>query len=178
MIHTLEEVAIEKSSLPNAGLTISDAVWIGTAVLQYSNANKELSFEPDIIWATVFMFKLTQGDEKSIRQHILQHCVANKKPHSNRSCMLFATEGRQRRLFRDGDMRDPGREGAPTHPAWAKVPAQFSYLKDWYETVWNVRLGSIEEDPLLALAGVGRGIWSEGADAHVASLRDGWESRP
>jgi hypothetical protein len=140
----------------------------------------------DEIVESVVANHLTNRALKTVKEHVRWHCVANLPARPNRSCMLFATResdelgGTHRRIFRDCDIHriHPDRRGAPTHPVWAKLPQQFAYLRDWYEV--NRTRGSEPgtTDPLLALAGTGRGMFGDqGADAYVNSLRDGWADR-
>lgn len=154
------------------GLTVADAVWVGTAVLQrrLGKAGRDTGFSTDTIVNFVQQLHLTKGAQKSIWQHVNQHCVANRPPQPNRSRMLFALGGGVRRLFRDGDRSDPGRKDAPTHPEWEKLPRQYQDLKRWYEEEWNDGVGGMN-DPLLALAGTWK---DEPADEYVAHLRENW----
>lgn len=165
------------------GLTVADAVWVGTALLHQRYPNRA-QFSIDEIVESVRAHHLTGGTPTSIRQHVTQHCVANRKAQPNRSCMLYATrEGgdpgdTQRRIFRDCDLHrvHPDRKGAPTHPDWAKLPQQYAHLRDWYEMDRKRASEQETTDPLLALAGTGRGLFGDqGADAYVHSLRDGWD---
>jgi len=91
--------------------------------------------------------------------------------------MLYESIPGRRRLFRNGDNYDPGREGAKTIPASEDIPPKYAVLLDWYRD-WNQ--GSVEDriknDPLLALRGSGKGLWAdEHADDYVRRLREGWE---
>jgi hypothetical protein len=150
-------------------LTVADAVWIGTALLQRENPEK--CFDIKRIVDTVREHCLSKGDYNSIWQHVNQHCVANRKPRPNRSRMLFAVGEGERRLYRAGDRGDPERDGAPTHPSWDRLPAKYRDLQFWYEEGWNRPSGRDEDDPLLALAGTWK---DEPADIYVARLRKGW----
>src|SRR5260370_20416932 len=82
-------------------LTVADAVWVGTALLQRKMGRDgwDKGFTTDHIVNFVRQQHLTSGTEKSIWQHVNQHCVANRKPQPNRSRMLFALGGGIRRLF-------------------------------------------------------------------------------
>lgn len=163
------------------GLTVADAVWVGVAIL-HRKFEKRSQFSIDEIVESVVTNHLTSGTRTSVRQHVVQHSVANRKAQPNRSCMLYATRevgdpgDTHRRIFRDCDVNriHPARRGAPTHPVWGNLPKQFADLRDWYET--DRKKGSEQvTDPLLALAGTGRGMFGDqGADAYVNSLRDGW----
>ena len=167
------------------GLAVADAVWVGTALLHELYPSRSQFSIAEIV-ESVLANHLTPGTPTSIRQHVTQHSVANRKAQPNRSCMLYATRevgdpgDTHRRIFRDCDINriHPDRRGAPTHPVWAKLPQQFAYLRDWYEV--NRTRGSEPgtTDPLLALSGTGRGMFGDqGADAYVNSLRDGWADR-
>jgi hypothetical protein len=161
----------------NADLTVADAVWIATAVLQH-RAGDDRSFPTETIVQSAVNLRLTKGAFKSIWQHVNQHCVANRKRQPNRACILFATGNGDRRLYRNGDRIDPERSGGRTHPDWDKLPAEYAYLRQWYETLWNKPSEHTQViDPLLELAGTGAGMWGTGsADDYVNSLRSGWEA--
>jgi hypothetical protein len=159
--------------LHGAGLTITDAVWIATALLHRKYPQRE-GFERGEIVGQVRELRLTDAEEGSIHQHVRQHSVANKKPQPNTVCMLFDIGGGLRRLFRDGDAVYPGRNAERTHPKWEELPAEYVFLKSWYEEEWNGKGSDKAEDPLLALIGTWEG---ETADVYVARLREGWEGR-
>jgi len=174
MMKTLELQPTTESE--NADLAVADAVWVGTA-LMHQSTQSDHAFSTEEIVNFVIQNRLTTGAPKSIWQHVNQHCVANRKPQPNRSCMLFAKGRGDRRLFRRGDTPDPARVGAPTHPVWEKLPPHYAHLRDWYEKVWN-KPSHVELDPLLALASTGRDMWSGmPVDEYVSSLREGWDHR-
>ena len=177
----MEAISSERTELSESGaaessLTVADAVWIGAALLQRRAGveNRDKGFATEEIVDEVVRLRLTKGAPKSIWQHVNQHCVANRKPQPNRSRMLYALGGGVRRIFRDGDRSDAGREGAPTHPEWDKLPAQYQDLRRWYEEEWNGPAAGAENDPLLALIGTWK--W-ETADEYVARLRSDWGDR-
>lgn len=157
-------------------LKVADAVWVGTALLHEQYPQTQ-GFSTEEIVNKVLSLHLTKGGQKSVWQHVNQHCVANRKPQPNRSRMLFALGGGNRRLFRDGDRSDPERAGAPTHPEWSELPMVYRHLEKWYAE-WNRPVRSNEDDPLLRLVGSGAEIWKHThADEFVASLREGWGER-
>ena len=91
--------------------------------------------------------------------------------------MLVETSEGRRRLYRRGDSYHPGREGAKVTPEPEDIPSSHRELLEWYRN-WSEKESSqrAEEDPLLALRGSGRGLWSdEHADDYVRRLREGWE---
>jgi len=161
-----------------AGLTVTNAVWIATALLHKKHPGRR-GFEREEIVKLVLKLELTDGEEGSIQQHVRQHSVANKKPQPNTVCMLFDPGGGLRRLYRAGDEVYPGRNAARTHPKWEELPEQYGHLRRWYEEEWNGAAAGQETDPLLALIGSGKAIWQdEPADEYVARLREGWDDRP
>jgi hypothetical protein len=160
-----------------AGLTVTNAVWIAVAFLQKRHPERG-GFSVDEISGLVAELDLTDGEDKSVRQHVRQHSVANKRPQPNTVCMLFDSGGGLRRLYRGGDEVYPGRNAARTHPKWEELPPQYEYLRRWYEEEWIGEGSSAAEDPLLALIGSGKEIWkSEHADEYVKRLRSGWGDR-
>jgi hypothetical protein len=96
---------------------------------------------------------------------------------------MLRTVGRgRRRLFRPGDPVHPARIGAKTLPERDELPAPYRELLDWYERdyVGRARAEPARErgrgaDPLLALRGSGRELWSdERPDEYIERLRSGW----
>lgn len=172
----IEHKSAEPSTHPaNSDLTVADAAWVGTALL-HLETKSDGPFSTEDIVNLIVSRNLTNGAYKSVWQHVTQHCVANRKPQPNRVCMLFATGSGNRRLYRDGDRRDPERMGGREHPDWDKLPSNYAYLRHWYETIWNAKQSTPLNDPLLDLAGTGRDMWNgQTADAYVATLREGWE---
>jgi hypothetical protein len=169
--HVAERVLSDRKSSGRAGLTVTNAVWVGTALL-HQRYPQRVGFERQEIVDQVVELNLTDAEDGSIHQHVRQHSVANKKPQPNTVCMLFDPGGGLRRLFRAGDEVYPGRNAARTHPKWDELPPGYESLKGWYEEQWNRK--DDESDPLLALIGTWRG---ETADVYVARLREGWEGR-
>jgi len=171
---SVETAKIREGADSSEGLTVADAVWVGTAILQrkVGKADRDKGFSTETIVDFVQQLHLTKGAQKSVWQHVNQHCVANRPPQPNRSRMLFALGGGVRRLFRDGDRSDPGRKDAPTHPDWEKLPQQYQDLRRWYEEEWNRSVDGLN-DPLLALAGTWK---DEPADEYVAHLRENWSN--
>jgi hypothetical protein len=153
-----------------AELTVANAVWVAMALLHRGSPERE-GFTADEIVELVRKLRLTGGREDSVRQHIRQHCVANKRPQPNTWCMLFDPGNGLRRLFCAGDTVYPGRNAERTHPKWEELPAEFKDLREWYEQKWNRSSGDPVVDPLLALIGTWK---EEPADEYVARLREGW----
>ena len=158
------------------GVKVADEVWIVTALLQKERPDKS-DFAIEEIKERAELENLTGKLRPGLYAHIVQHCVANRAPNSGRYRMLFETAPGRRRLFRSGDIYDPAREGAKTIPSRENIPAEYSNLLDWYRN-WNVDNveNRIKTDPLLALIGDGKELWSdEHADDYVRRIREGWE---
>jgi hypothetical protein len=167
-----EKTSLSESEVGTYDLTVADAVWVGTALLHELNP-KRTEFTTEEIVECVRQKRLTKGAYKSIWQHVNQHCVANRKPQPNRSCMLYALGQGNRRIFRSGDIPVEGRKGAPTHPEWGELPPEYQRLQQWFE-LWDEGGRMNVEDPLLALIGTWK--W-ETADEYVARLRSDWGDR-
>jgi len=91
--------------------------------------------------------------------------------------MLIESSPGRRRLFRPGDSYNPQREGAKITPESGDLPQAYSGLLAWYRD-WSASAtsDSLKHDPLLALRGSGKQLWSgEHADDYVRRLREGWE---
>jgi hypothetical protein len=165
-----ERMSIDAASEHGARLIVADAVWVATALLHRSAPERE-GFAPEEIVRLVQKLRLTERTEDSVRQHVRQHSVANRKPQPNTVCMLFDPGGGLRRLFRLGDKAYPGRNVERTHPRWEDLPTEYQGLRRWYEQEWNRSSGAAGADPLLALIGTWK---EEPADQYVAHLREGW----
>ncbi len=159
-----------------ATVKVADEVWIATALLHRKQPN-----QPDFAVKEIVDRAQREGIEHPLRPgvyvHVVQHCVANRPPNPGRYRMLFQTAEGRRRLFRKGDIYHPAREGAKITPAPADLPPAYSHLLAWYRE-WSVASAqsSQDRDPLLALLGSGKGLWSdEHADEYVRRLREGWE---
>ena len=157
-------------------IKVADEVWIATALLHRDHP-KRSDFNIDEIVQRAAKEAGAQPLRPGVYVHIVQHCVANRAPNPGRYRMLYETAPGRRRLFRNGDVYDPAREGAKTVPAKEDIPSEYARLLEWYRD-WNQ--GSVEDriknDPLLALRGSGKELWAdEHADEYVRRLREGWE---
>jgi hypothetical protein len=157
-------------------IKVADEVWIATALL-----HREHTDRADFQIEEIMQRATKEAGKRPLRPgvyvHIVQHCVANRPPNPGRYRMLFETSPGHRRLFRNGDIYDPARESAKIVPSREEIPSEYSKLLDWYRD-WSQ--DNIEEriknDPLLALYGDGKDLWSdESADDYVRRLREGWE---
>jgi hypothetical protein len=171
------------ATFPDLKLSIVDAVWIATALLQ--RADPGAIFSTDLIVQKIQSEELSQAKETSIRQHVTQHCVANRIAQPNTVCMLTALGKGNRRLFREGDTVEAGRNPNRTHPNPADIPPKYHDLIHWFKSEWfprrhrnNANANSAEiNDPLLTAAGTGRDIWKIDAVVYIQRLREEKDAR-
>ena len=158
-----------------SGVKVADEVWIATALL-----HREHPDHADFTVEEIVERAQKEGIERPLRPgvyvHVVQHCVANRPPSPGRYRMLFQTAGGRRRLFRKGDPYHPAREGTKMIPAAENIPSVYRSLLAWYRDWCAAAEAEPQDDPLLALRGSGKGLWSdEHADDYVRRLREGWE---
>ena len=157
-------------------LRVADEVWIATAALHRQYPDRE-----DFSVAEIVGQAEAQAGPNPLRSgfktHASQHCVANKPPNPGRYRMLVETSRGRRRLFRPGDPCHPDRQRGKDVPSPDAIPSEYRPLIEWYRSEY-VRAGDGRgrgEDPILALLGLGRSMWSEESpDAYVERLREGW----
>jgi hypothetical protein len=163
------------SSIKSA-LRVADEVWIAMLLLHRDHP-EATDFSIEEIVDRARKENLYGSLRPGVYVHVVQHCVANRPPNPGRYRMLFETTDGRRRLFREGDIYHPEREGAKITPAREDLPDGYNGLLVWYRD-WCARTASgiAKDDPLLALRGSGRQLWSnEHADDYVRRLREGWE---
>ena len=155
---------------------VADEVWIVTALLHREQPRRQ-DFAVDEIVARAREERLTARLRPGVYVHAVQHCVANRPPSPGRYRMLYETGEGRRRLFQKGDSYHPGREGAKVVPRRDEIPEEYLPLLEWYERDYSKRTRrEPEADPLLALRGSGKALWSdEHADEYVRRLREDWE---
>jgi len=157
-------------------LKVADEAWIIAALLQREQPEK-VDFSVEEIMQRAQKERLTERLRPGVYVHIIQHCVANRRPNPGRYRMLFETAPGRRRLFRLGDPYHPERQGGKVTPDRDDLHHQFGELLDWYRE-WSssgIRAAR-ESDPLLTLRGSGKRLWAnESADQYVRRLREGWE---
>ena len=155
---------------------VADEVWLAVAMLHRENPGRA-DFTVAEIVERVRQAKLSPAVRPSVYVHVVQHCVANRRPNPGRYRMLVETGENRRRLYRPGDPYDPAREGGKVTPARGDIPPEHHEVLDWYRRDYVAgTLGDSRIDPLLALRGSGRDLWAdEHADEYVRRLREGWE---
>jgi len=153
---------------------VADEVWIATAMLHRKHPDRP-DFDIEEIVETARSARITTKLRPGVYVHVLQHDVANRPPKPGRYRMLVETGARRRRLWRPGDRFHPDRDGAKTVPNRDDIPANYRDLLDWYESKYATAKSRGIVDPILALKGLGKKIWSEDPDSYVQRLREGWK---
>ncbi len=88
--------------------------------------------------------------------------------------MLIETLAGHRRLYCPGDPCHPRRATGKHMPKRHEIPICHGELLDWYVAEYVLRK-SAGPDPILALRGMGKGLWAdEDADDYVQRQRAGW----
>ena len=157
-------------------IKVADEVWIATALLHREQPQRD-DFSIEEIVNRAAREGISGVNRPGVYVHVVQHCVANRPPNPGRYRMLFETNPGRRRLFRKGDTYHADREGAKITPNPQDIPSEYQGLVDWYRD-WSAEAADskLATDPLLALAGSGKQLWSaEHADEYVRRLREGWE---
>jgi hypothetical protein len=156
-------------------LKVADEVWIAAALLHREHPEAQ-DFAVEEIVQRAQQEGLHKPFRRGVYVHVIQHCVANRAPNPGRYRMLFETGPGRRRLFRRGDSYHPDREGAKITPEREELPNGYNGLLGWYRDWTSIAASSAsKEDPLLALRGSGKLLWSdEHADDYVRRLREDW----
>jgi hypothetical protein len=166
--------ALTRHSQKKDALKVADAVWVATASL-HQRYPDTIGFSPAAICEEVSSQRLTDKDETTTYQHVIQHLVANKPKNPNRRRMLTEVGAGLRRLYIVGDPCHPSKQSGQLTPAPEDLTPPLRHWLSWYEK-WSRNHSSkrrhIADDPLLALVGT----WKYGdADDYVKALREGWD---
>ena len=157
-------------------LKVADEVWIAAALLHREHP-EAADFSLEEIVERARQEGLHEPLRPGVYVHVVQHCVANRRPNPGRYRMLFETSEGRRRLFRMSDAYHPERENGKIIPEQGDLPHKYETLLRWYED-WarSSRSDSDQSDPLLRLRGTGAHLWAdESPDEYVNRLREGWE---
>lgn len=157
-------------------LKVADEVWIAAALLHREHP-QAADFSIEEIVGRARQEGLHDPLRPGVYVHVVQHCVANRRPNPGRYRMLFETSEGRRRLYRIGDAHHPDREGSKIAPDPEDITDGYGELLDWYRK-WAEREARDlrDNDPLLKAQGSGRHLWAdEPADEYIRRLREGWE---
>lgn len=162
-------------------ISAADLVWIATATLTRQHPDRS-GFSHEEIRRKVYELEPTSGfEDATIRTHITSHCVANKKPDPGKHRKLTQNPEGSYRLYRPGDAHHQGRADGKLLPDPNRIPQKYRELLDWYQAEYSQRVNrEIQEDPILALAGVGKELWRDlgGGEKFIRELRESWEEPP
>jgi hypothetical protein len=156
-------------------LKVADEAWCGLALL-HKEKPEVTSFSARQILDRVKAEHASPELRPGLQAHIYLHNVANVEPNSARYRMFYKLPDDTHRLFRPGDQAHPARKGKMM-PVREELPEEYRYLLDWYDNEYcAIRTSAREEDdPILAMRGVGKEIWAGiDADEYVRSLRGNW----
>lgn len=166
---------VARVSAPSrSDIKVADEVWVATALL-HRERPKSRDFTVAEIVARAGKENISGRLRPGVYQHVVRHAVANRQPTPNRYRLLFATSADRRRLYRIGDPTDPGRLRSKTLPDRDDLPDRYRPLLEWYRTDY-ARQDDAEQDPILALIGLGKEIWKGvDPDEYVRQLREEWD---
>ena len=154
-------------------LKLADEVWVATALLHRDQPECS-AFPGSKILRRAKQLHPNEPPRAGLNPHIYGHCVANAKPVSGRYRMLYREQSGSYRLFRDGDDFHPNRPRGRSTPDGESLPRKYRHLLDWYDSEYNKQSPlRPEDDPILALKGVGKELWRSlgGGDAFIKWLR-------
>ena len=155
----------------------SDLVWLSTAQLQREQPSRA-GFSPDEVLRKANEMEPNHGFSlNTIRTHISRHCVANISPAGAIHRMLTRNANGTYRPYRYGEEYDPGRARGKTCPDINAIPPKYKELMEWFNGEYEKRRDlSADEDPLLALRGLGKELWKDlgGGEKFIRELRANW----
>jgi hypothetical protein len=117
-------------------IKIADEVWIATALLHKENPDRG-SFRVSEIVDRVYQEGLNGLMRPSVQAHVIQHCVANKRPSPAHHRMLYDEGQGHRRLFKSGDDSHPYRSTGKICPKENDIPKKYHSLLVWYKNTYN-----------------------------------------
>ena len=157
-------------------ISCADLIWVSTALLSREHSERT-GFSHDEIRRKAYEIEPGHGfTDSAIRTHISCHCVANAEPDPGKHRKLYRNDDGSYRLYRPGDHYKPARRDGKLLPKRDQLPAKYRDLLDWYES----RLGSAQtkpdDDPILALRGLGKEVWKSlgGGEKFIRDLRENW----
>jgi hypothetical protein len=169
------------STLAVPSIKLADEVWLSVLILHLDHTEREdFSIEEIMEFARNDSRRQALGTLRpGFYAHVVQHCVANRPPSPARYRLLLETGPGRRRLFRPGDPYHPEREGGKSIPQAVEDSRDYDFngaLKQYSKWCKGNDQDRIKADPLLALRGSGKHIWTdEDADTYIRRLREGWE---
>jgi|HubBroStandDraft_6_1064221.scaffolds.fasta_scaffold260740_2 hypothetical protein len=153
-------------------MTIADTIWLATALLEKENPRAEgFSYETILRKVSELDASLKPG---SVHAHLSAHCIASKRASPATLRILTENPDGTLRLFRSGDPYDRTRRVGRTQPRPNAIPAEYHSLLQPGDNRAEPFRFLPEEDPILALTGVGKEMWKRlgGGEAFLRALRE------
>jgi hypothetical protein len=153
-------------------MTIADSIWVATALLQ-KDQPEVTGFDDETILRKTLELDPTLNP-RSVSTHLSSHCVASKKANPQTLRILTKNSDGTLRLYREGDPCHPTRRKGRMAPGPNALPEQYRGLADRRGTFSNESAAVVEQDPVLAMRGVGKEMWKAlgGGEAFIRALRE------
>lgn len=157
-------------------IRIDDEVWVTLASLHQRNPHRaDFSISEIVVQAESTDLTGRRTLRPSFETHVYSHCVANRPPSPSDCRMIFETGDGRRRLCRPSDHCHPERVRGKHLPKRHELHRSLRGLLHWYRYEFLKLHQEMENDPVLALRGLGKEIWSnESADEYVRRIRSDW----
>ena len=153
-------------------MTIADTIWLATALLEKQNPRAHgIGYDTILKKVSELDPSLRPG---SVHAHLSAHCIASKRASPATLRILTENSDGTLRLFRFGDPYHVSRRVGRTQPKPHAIPMKYHYLLRPEDEHAQPVYFSPEEDPILALAGVGKEMWKRlgGGEAFIRAIRD------
>ena len=165
---------MKSSTVVETRLSIADTIWLAAALLHEANPKSE-GFDHQTLLKKVAELDSTLNP-RSISTHLSTHCVATKKANPATLRILTENPDGSLRLFRAGDPFHATRRSGRTAPKYRSLPDAYKDLLRAYYTDESSapEPKSPQEDPILAISGVGREMWKKlgGGEVFIRALRE------
>ncbi len=151
-------------------MLVADECWVGLANLHREHPERA-GFSAREIMNRIAVD--SAGPVRAgVQPHLYHHNVANLKPSSAKYRMFFRLDSGELRLFRPVDEAHPERRGK-IRPVQQNLPPELQHLVRWYEDEYCGQITRPEVDPVLAMIGVGKGLWAnEDGDTYIRRERE------
>jgi hypothetical protein len=153
-------------------MTIADSIWVATALLQ-KNQPEVTGFDDETILRKTLELDPTLNP-RSVSTHLSVHCIASKEANPASLRILTKNPDGTLRLYHEGDPYHPTRRNGRTAPRPNALPEKYRGLADRRGTFSNESAALVEQDPVLAMRGVGKEMWKAlgGGEAFIRALRE------
>lgn len=162
---------MKSSTVVETHLSIADTIWLAAALLHQAHPDAQ-GFDHQTLLKKVAELDASLNP-RSISTHLSTHCVASKKANPATLRILTENPDGSLRLYREGDPFHPSRRSGRTTPKYRSLPDTYKDLLRAYYTEGPAESIPPEQDPILAISGVGREMWKKlgGGEAFIRALR-------